>query len=85
MGVGEFCALADLLFLLLMYWFILYTFNLRSSSLRSVHNWLHTNLEKLNLHVKQVARDVYVVEQKLKLVINLDLRFEVVRVHNILL
>ncbi|KAL0671077.1 hypothetical protein Bca4012_033781 [Brassica carinata] len=76
---------ADLLFLLLMYWFVLYTLNLCSSSpLRSVHQWLQTNLKQLILHVKQVARNVYVVKQKFKLVNNFDLRFEVVRVHNIL-
>ena len=59
---------------------ILLTLNLCSiSPLRSVHQWLQTNLKQLLLHVKQVTRDVYVLEHRFELIINLDLRFEVVR------
>ncbi|CAH8376756.1 unnamed protein product [Eruca vesicaria subsp. sativa] len=35
-----------------------------------VHHWLQTNLKHLILNVKHVVRDVYVVEQKFKIVIN---------------
>ncbi|KAF3488643.1 hypothetical protein F2Q69_00053082 [Brassica cretica] len=43
------------------------------SPLRSVHQWLQTNLKQLLLHVKQVTRDVYVLEHRFELIINLDL------------
>lgn len=86
MSVGEFGSLADLLLLLLLLGFIRYTLDLRSSSpLRSVHHRLQTNLLQLLLHIKKVAGNVYVTEQRFKLVINLNLPFEVVWVRNVLL